>query len=220
MPRAVAPVQRAGTQIHMRAHLAAAEALQAAIADGRLIDAREQAAWLVGHPMDAPPSWTPYIDQMRFAAMRIEHARDVADAASQIGHLGRACSSCHEAHGARPAFAYEPPPEDDATLDAQMARHQWAAARLWEGLVGPADQLWAEGAHVLATARLDIARSAHEKPNADVIELAERLRDQAREAVTLTQRDARAEWFGAMMGTCASCHSIVRPAPVVSARKE
>jgi cytochrome c556 len=204
----------------MRAHFAAVAELQAAIAQGRLIDARETARWFASHEMDAPPSWSPYVDEMRYAAMRIERAKDVAAAGAQIGRLGRACSSCHQAQDAHPAFAYEPPPTDVNTLEAQMARHQWAAARLWEGVVGPADQLWDEGARVMAMTRFDVAKSAHEKPNPDVIELAERLRDQSTQAITIKDHNARAAFFGDMMETCASCHSIVRPAPVVSARQE
>ncbi|HEY5944781.1 MAG TPA: hypothetical protein VIV40_04790 [Kofleriaceae bacterium] len=205
---------------HMAAHFQAATALQAAIAQGRLSDARDQAHWFASHDMDAPPGWGPYIDELRYSAMRIERARDVPTAGVQIARLGRACSSCHEAQNAHPAFAYEAPPADDKTLEAQMARHQWAAERLWEGLVGPADQLWQEGARVMATARLDVAASMHDKPNAEVVELAERLQEQATEAVSITNRDARATWFGAIMETCANCHSITRPAAVVGVRQE
>jgi len=70
----------------------------------------------------------------------------------------------------------------------------------------------------MATTRLDTARSAHEKPNVEVIELAERLRVQATEAITIGNGDARAALFGELMETCASCHAIVRPQPIVSAK--
>ncbi|HEY5924172.1 MAG TPA: hypothetical protein VIV11_20985 [Kofleriaceae bacterium] len=205
---------------HMSAHFGAAVELQAAIVHGRLGEARDTARWFATHDMDVPVTWRPYVDEMRDSAMRITRARDVESAGVQIGRLGRACSACHEAQHARPAFAYTPAPLDDATLEAQMVRHQWAAARLWEGLVGPADQLWDEGARVMATSQLDIAKSGHAKPNADVAELAERLREQTMQAIATTDRTARAALFGEMMGTCASCHSIVRPAPVVGARRQ
>lgn len=199
---------------HMAAHLEAAADLQAAIADGRLTDARDRAAWFASHPMDAKAALRPYIDQMRDAAVRIERAGDVAAAGLQLGRLGGTCAACHVAARARPAFAYEPPPLQDDTLESQMALHEWAGARLWQGLIGPADELWLEGARAMAAARFDVAKSAHAKPNARVIELGELLHEQAREAARTTDREARAQLYGRMMDTCASCHAIVRPAPV------
>jgi len=210
------PSENRDVRTHMAAHLSAAAELQAAIAQGRLADAREQAAWFASHEMEAPPAWSAHIVEMRYAASRIRGASDVATAGSQIGRLGRACSSCHEAQHAKPAFAYEPVPADDGTLEAQMQRHQWAAARLWEGLVGPDDQRWDDGARVLATTQFAVAQSAHKKPNAEAIELGERMREQASEAIEVRDHDARASYFGTMMETCASCHTLVRPAPVVS----
>lgn len=212
------PAAAPGMRKHMAAHLDAAAGLQAAIAQGRLSDARDQAAWFATHDMDVPLEWRPYVDEMRYAALRIKGADDLATAGLSLGRLGRACGACHEAMSARPALAYAPPPADGNTLDAQMERHQWAAARLWEGVIGPADRLWLEGARVMTTTRFDIARSVHEKPNADVLELAERLHEQAKQAITLTDAAARAQHYGEMLDTCASCHSIVRTRPV--ARRE
>lgn len=199
---------------HMAAHLEAATELQAAIADGRLSDARGRATWFAKHPMHAPAALRPYIDQMRDAAVRIERARDVAAAGLQLGRLGATCAACHVAQGATPGFAHEPPPRQDDTLESQMALHEWAAARLWEGLIGPADELWQDGARAMVAARFDVAKSARAKPNTRVIELGERLHEQAREAVAITDRAARAQIYGQMMESCASCHAIVRPAPV------
>jgi hypothetical protein len=201
---------------HMTAHFAGAVELQTAIAHGRLADAQDQARWFVAHDMDVPLEWRPYVDEMRDSAMRVVRARDVATAGMQLGRLGRACSSCHEAESASIAFPHVPLPSDEATLATQMARHEWAAARLWEGLIGPSDQLWQQGARVMATARLDVAKSMHAKPNADVAELAERLREQTTQAIGIMDRASRAQLYGELMDTCASCHSIVRPAPVVS----
>jgi hypothetical protein len=219
-PREQAPAATPLIRRHMAVHYAAASELQAAIAQGRLADARDQAYWFATHEMDGPANWRPYIDELRGAAMSIWRAHDVPTAGAQLGRLGRACSSCHEAEGGTVAFARAPIPADDDTVELQMALHQWAAARLWEGVIGPSDERWQQGARVMATGHFDAAKSVHEKPNVDVIELAERLRAQANEASTITDRSARAAFFGDMMETCASCHSIVRPSPVVSTRHE
>jgi cytochrome c556 len=199
---------------HMAAHLDAASALQAAIAQGRLGDARDQAAWFATHDMEVPSQWQGYVDDMRGAALRIKAADDVARAGLELGRLGHACGSCHEAQQARVAQAHGPAPADGATLDQQMARHTWAAVRLWQGIIGPTDELWVEGARVMATTRFDILGSTHDKPNAEVIELAERLHEQAQQASVQTEHAARAQLYGEMMATCASCHRITRPHPV------
>lgn len=207
-------------RMHMAAHRDAAGELQAAIADGRLVDARELATWFATHEMEVLPDWRPYLEDMRTAALQIAHAGDLSTAGRHIGKLGGACSACHVAQGARLAFAPAAPPHDDGTLESQMERHRWAAARLWEGLVGPADERWLEGARAMMTAPLDVAGSTHGKPNVEVVELGERLRDQARAAAELTSRSGRAQLYGEMMHTCASCHQIVRYAPVARKRSE
>ena len=198
----------------MARHFATAVELQTAIAQGRLADARDKARWFRTHEIVGSPSWGAYIDEMRGAALQIERAGDLPTAGSQIGRLGRACSACHEAERARVVFAGEPVPPAEGAPDAQMARHAWAAARLWEGLIGPADERWEQGARVMATSPFDVAKSAHAKPNAEVVELAELLRAQATSAAAITDHDVRAVFFGHMMETCASCHSIVRAGPV------
>lgn len=203
---------------HMRVHFEAASEMQRAIAHGRLSEARDLAAWLGRHYMDTLDGWQPYVDEMQIAARGIEVARDVSAAGAQLGRLGRACSSCHEARGAQIAFPLTAPPPEGAGLEPQMRRHQWAAARLWEGVIGPSDASWTAGARMMATTPIDVMATAHEKPNAEVVELAERLRARATFAVDLRDRDVRAATYGEMMATCAGCHAVVRSGPVVDAR--
>ena len=197
---------------HSHADVEAAANLQLAIVQGRLSDAHDIADRLAS------------IAELRPSAQRIAHAGDVAAAGAELGRLGHACGSCHAAARARPVLASGAAPTDDTTLPAQMARHQWAAVQLWQGVSGPADQAWSEGARVMAATPCDVTKRVHEKPNAEVFELAERLRDQAQHAAALTDADARAGLYGEMMATCASCHSILRPhavierAPLVSTR--
>jgi len=206
-------------QAHMRQHFAAASELQRAVITGRLADAKELARWLATHSMAELDGWTPYVDEMRFAAREIEAAGDVPTAASLIGRLGRACSACHEAQRAKVSFAPMTPPLGGNTLEAQMRRHQWAAERMWEGVIGPSDARWAAGARMLAMTRFDVRKAVHEKPNVDVIELAERLRVVGKQAGELRDHDTQAVFYGEMMATCTGCHAIARPRPVVEAKR-
>lgn len=170
--------------------------------------------------MEQQPGWSPYLDDIRGAAIALEHAGDIASTGARLGRLGFACGSCHAAADARPTFSYGPPPRDVGSQDAQMERHQWAAKRLWEGVIGPSDREWTEGATVLATDTLDVSKMVHEKPNADVAEFAERLRADASRAQSLRDHGERARFYGEMMSTCAGCHQIVRPYPVALGRED
>ena len=139
-------------------------------------------------------------------------APDLPAAGALTGRLGRACSRCHEAHGAIVTFAWEPPPDEAPTLAAQMKRHQWAAARLWEGLVGPSEEMWTDGTQTLAGIRLDLAAVTGDTPRGDLAALAGKVRELASRARAVANHDARATLYGELMSTCAGCHQIARPA--------
>jgi hypothetical protein len=184
--------------------------LQRAIAHGRLADARDLASALAVAPM--PTELVAYQTELRAAAARVRRAPDVATAGAALGPLGRACGRCHEAARATLAFTFgEPPASGAGDVPSQMHAHQWAAARLWEGLVGPADTAWHEGARVLADAPLEIRAMFQEVPITEVAVLAERLRVQARDALDAPTDGPRARIYGEIVRTCASCHAIVRP---------
>ena len=203
------PVAPSGTPTHdmrkaMRAHFEAAVEVQRAVAHGQLTTARDTASWLVAHA-------APRTDDLIAAARQISEARDVSAAGARTGELAYACSTCHLASTARPTFRFPPEPEAVPGIEAQMQRHQWAAARLWEGVIGPDDAAWFAGARAMATATIDLAATTHAKPNSDVVGYAETMRELATRATETSNRRARAELYGAMLNTCASCHAVVRP---------
>lgn len=212
------PAHPAEFRANMRSHFEAAGEMQRAIVQGRLAEARELAGWLGQHYQDEREGWQSYAEELQIAARGVEVAQDVPTAGHQLGRLGRACSSCHEARGASVAFAVTTAPVDVAGPVAQMRRHQWAAARLWEGVIGPSDESWNAGARVMSTTRLDILVNPQGKPNAEVVELAERLRVRAASAIGFQNHDIRAALYGEIMVTCASCHAVLRSGPVVEAR--
>jgi hypothetical protein len=212
----VNPADAATLQQHMREHFATASELQRAIARGHLDAAKQDARWIVEHE-EAPQlaEWTPFVDEMKKAAREVVAAPDLPSAAAVASRLGRACSRCHEKTRAVVAFAWEEPPADSPSLQAQMRRHQWAAARLWQGLVGPSDDIWREGAQVLASTQLDtFAATGSNAPRGDVSALAKRVRELAATASKTEDHDARATTYGELLSTCAGCHALVRPSPV------
>jgi hypothetical protein len=199
-----------------RPHFVAAGELQLAVMEGRLADARDLARAIETEPA---ANDSPYLAELRVAAQAIERSTDLEAAGAQLGRLARACGSCHEAAGATLRFTFVPAPEARATPAAQMRRHAWAATRLWEGVAGPADASWNAGTAVLASTPFDVAATVHEKPNVEVFERAETLREQARVAGSVA-RDDRAALYGEMMVGCAGCHAIARPHPSSRTRED
>jgi hypothetical protein len=89
-----------------------------------------------------------------------------------------------------------------------MARHQWAADRLWEGMVGAADESWQAGLDVLARAPLPSP-----SPSADQVVLAtrlQRLAEHARATLPTEGLDQRAATYGEILVVCAGCHATRR----------
>jgi len=195
----------------MRAHHEAATALQRAISQGRLIDAREQAAWIGEYA-------NPRSDELLTAAFQIAQARDLRAAAALTGDLAAACSTCHVETGARPVITIPPPPAAVPGIEAQMQLHQWAAARLWDGVIAPDDAAWQAGARTMMRATIDLGATTHAKPNSDVVGYAEALHGLAETATTTTGHTARAVLYGEMLETCANCHAIVRPRTIAEGK--
>lgn len=203
----------AEVKAHMRAHFAAVSELQRAIARGHLDQARALARWLLEHEEKPGEGWQPFLSELRAAAREVASAPDLPTAGRLAGRLGRACSRCHEDRGAVVSFTWTPAPDDEPTLRAQMERHQWAAARLWEGLVGPSNEMWSQGATVLAGTRLDRPATAR-ADDATLGALVAQVRELATRAGQLSDHDARGKLYGELLSTCASCHQLARPRPV------
>lgn len=196
---------------HMREHFAAITALQSAITHGQLDQAKVSARWIVEHDEGTPAEWEAQIAAMRAAASEVIAATNLTEAASLAGTLGRTCADCHEAHHVTVAFSWTEPPQDAPDLASQMRLHAWGAVRLWEGLVGPSDELWHQGASTLAATHLDSAPNARGDRHRDIPVYAERVRDVAAYANTQHTSEARARVYGELLATCAGCHALTRP---------
>lgn len=202
-------VVTANRRMHQR--FTAAQRLELGIVHGDLAgahaDARELAE--LDQP-DALARWQPYFASIRDAARQIENSPGIVGAARLTAELGRRCARCHEAIGARIAFPAEPAPPGDPRLVVQMVSHQWAAEQMWQGLIGPSDARWLAGARALSQAPLHIvAQAVTPSSELDIDDVA-RIRLYARRAQAAGSQDARADLFGAMLGTCAHCHAVLR----------
>jgi hypothetical protein len=90
--------------------------------------------------------WQPYLEEVLLGAHRVATSSGLESAAENVAVVGRACGRCHEATATRVPFQTAGRPGDHSTLANDMAAHQWAALQMWQGLIGPADDLWQPGA--------------------------------------------------------------------------
>lgn len=213
-PPGVVPDASVELARHMRDHLAVVARAQEAVVRGQLEEARVQARWLAAQPAHVELDGSAAeLATLRAAAEALVAAPDLTAAATAMARLGGACAACHEARGTMVAFTWEPPPDEDPSLARQMLRHQWAAARLWQGVVGPSATLWREGATMLSGLRLDVGPLAS-GADADAVKRAvARLRTLASQAARATDTPGRTALYGELLDACVGCHTRVRPAP-------
>ena len=194
-------------RLHMHASFDLIRAIERLLISGKLDDAKRFAA-TISEPADAPAHgpWASQVILVRDRAAAITRATTVAQACQLEAKLAAACGSCHVETAVVPRFrVYPPAPPDLPAIGARMARHRWAADRLWEGIVGGADEPWRAGLEVLAAAPLEWGDGIAARA-----QLARQLQHDAaaaRARVPVESLDARASAYGAMLSTCAACHT-------------
>lgn len=210
---AEAPVaDKSAAAAHMKAHFMKAYQAKEAVVAGRLEAAQEHLSWLAtheeGHDHDA--SWEPYLQAMRDAAKAGADATDLATAARSVAAVAGTCGSCHAAMDAGPTFVPTRPPLQEGDAKAHMDRHQWAAARVWEGLSGPSDVAWIDGISELAETPLHV----HDGDIPDtVVALADHVHELGNQGASATDTEARVKVVGDLLATCASCHVATSSGP-------
>jgi cytochrome c553 len=189
-------------RFHMHESYGLVRGIERLLLRGKLAEAKDLARAISTAP-DEPGmgAWAPLAARVRDQAGVLAAAKTIDAACAAEGVLGRECAACHAASGASPEFSSPPrPPADKPTIEARMARHLWAADRLWEGLVGGADDAWGQGLDVLAATPLPAAQlGATREP------LAKKLQGIAAGARKGTADHAAV--YGDLLATCAGCHT-------------
>ena len=173
---------------------------------GKLDDAKrfaEAIAIAPDEPSHGP--WAAYTATVRERAASLARAKTVDDALRKETRLASACADCHREHYGSAMFE-EPPaiPADEPTVDARMARHRWAADRLWESVIGNSDDAWQQGLAILAAPPLEL--DAERAPYARELR---RLASDARRKPVVDRAGA----YATILVTCAGCHAKTR-API------
>lgn len=204
------------TKARMRDHDAHGAAVRDAVARADLDAARREARALADLRIEGElvPTWRTELEAMNASAARIVEAKDIGEASRGLAGLARTCGDCHAMLGG-PAAVVGEAPEEAATGPLRMKRHQWAAARLWEGLVVPSEDAWRAGARVLQDAPLAPEPLAVQGkvPVAAVATLAQSVHALGRKASVVDAPVDRGAVYGELMATCASCHGLLGVGP-------
>jgi hypothetical protein len=195
-------------EARMQDHFTAVTQIADAVVDGDLDAARETAVSFLEHRSEGlPPGWPEHVARMRDAAQRVVDADELDAAAAATGTMLASCGSCHVALGARPQFlpTHEPTPRDTAA--GEMERHQWALARLSEGLIGPSDEMWLAGAERLVVSPVCATAAAKEVGDPVAVrKMAQRFDELAGRTRRTSELEGRGRLYGEMLSTCAACH--------------
>ena len=189
---------------HMSEHFTAATLMQTAVIRADLEAVHQHAQRLAQHPVppNLPSGFSVFLENLHANARAAAAAENLADAALAVANTAVSCGACH-AQGVVQTWLSDvlPPGGDEETL--RMARHQWAADRLWEGLIAPSDQAWLSAAELLLEAPLALADSQHTEQTRA---LTERVRGLGLEARSAARSDDRARIYAEFLGTCSVCH--------------
>ncbi len=175
---------------HMQRHFGDLRDIERMLLAGRLDDARARAFLLTKTETDRG---LDVFDQQSLAVSRaaaaLVAAPSIPDACRLEARVAGACAGCH---------VYVPKvlplPAMPAAPAASMARHEWAADRLWEGVVLADARRWRAGLEVFAstsTGRL-------QELSLGAIGALEAHQD------TIT---TRATTYGELLVACANCHA-------------
>lgn len=194
-------------RFHMHENFDLLRAIEKLLIRGQLDEARAFARAIANAPNEPGlGTWSQHAALVRNRAATLATARSVDEACRRAAQLADACAGCHVDSGASPEFRSPGrPPPDHPTIEARMARHLWATDRLWEGIVGSADDAWRAGLDVLSTTPLQAPELSKEQSAFE--RKLQRLADQARVRQGTETPQDRARSYGEILVTCSGCHA-------------
>lgn len=197
------------TPENMRDHFTSGVLVRDALIAGDLALAQWNATWLAERePEPAIAEWGPSVTELRARARAVAAAPDLERAAAAAADLALECGRCHQANGVSPRFVVADVRVPASGPGPHMLEHQWAAERLWEGLIGANAETWTRGVAELAGAPLGQDEIF---PNASatqrITKLAADVHALGAEGGKAQTWPARATVYGRLLATCATCHT-------------
>jgi mono/diheme cytochrome c family protein len=200
---------------HMHAHLDAMKSIEAGIIAGNLDATREPATWLLEHdePAGLPAAGSEFVATVRGAASALLEADSLGSAAEAASQMGLACGACHTASNVTVEFDEVERPSDKEKAKPHMQRHQWAADRMWEGLIGPDGVAFSRGANLLFESPVKPAELAKLGGGDAAVGMSRRIHQLAANATTVSEPEEQAEIYAEFIANCGACHSELAKGP-------
>lgn len=200
---------------HMHAHLDAMKSIEAGIIAGKLDATREPATWLLEHeePAGLPPAGSEFVAAVRGAASDLLAADSLESAAEAASQMGLACGACHTASNVTVKFDDVDRPSDKEKTKPHMQRHQWAADRMWEGLIGPDSLAFSRGANLLFESPVKPDVLAKHGGGDAAIGMSRRIHQLAANATTVSEPQEHAEIYAEFIANCGACHAELTKGP-------
>lgn len=197
---------------HMHDHNEAMVAIQQAIIAGSLDGTRESATWLLQHeePAGLPAAGEAFVAAVREAANGVLEADSLEAAAEAASNMGLACGNCHLASGVTVEFDDVAQPSDKEKEKPHMQRHQWAADRMWEGLIGPSKMAWSRGANLLFESPIKPDVVAKHGGGEEAVGMSRRIHALAANATAVSTPEEQAEIYAEFIANCGACHNELR----------
>jgi len=200
-----------GKPTDMQEHFTRIITVQQAVIRGDLEDVREPARWLAEHQTSgdfASPS-AALLANMREVAKRAAEAKTLPAAASEAAALVATCGNCHAALSVRPKLPPVPEVKPAGGTVGHMREHERAVDLMYQGLIGPSDELWVKGAQELKgspLARNDLPRDP--ALTNDVAAAEAKTHQLAEKAVQTKDMKSRAAIYGEVISGCGTCHGL------------
>ncbi|MFO0681255.1 MAG: hypothetical protein U0234_04350 [Sandaracinus sp.] len=211
-PTTTTPTAEEAVHAVMEGHYSRARSVHDALVRADMDQARADMAWIATHQEGnaLPADVQPLLAAMQEEASHFADATTLTEAGTTVGRMLVRCGACHTQTNGGPEVAETPIPEGDSP-EARMRRHQWAADRMFDGLLTANAETFRSGNEALTSAPLtqDELPATAGQPEDQVVTLTTHVRDLGAEAAAATDDESRASIYGRYIATCGACHRLL-----------
>lgn len=199
------PVQR---QMHEHFRHALQMRSGAIFGDSELFIEASEALASMPETEGLPPGSERFVSDLRRQAEQAATASDAGERRTAGAEVARTCGACHQAYRVGPEFVIGGPLPGES-LQMHMARQARVSRLLWDGLVGPSNSTWEEGAEALESTPEFPREIVSRVRDAELLEEARsQLQALGARASQATDPSERVRLLARTWGVCAGCHAV------------